>query len=336
MTTGTGPNPIEGLIGGQISFGDMLVNLGLGRGLSHGFGAPEYRLVVGFAYSQKTDLDRDGDLIPNSQDQCPDEAEDLDRFEDEDGCPDPDNDQDGVLDRPDLCDSEVEDMDGFEDEDGCPDPDNDDDGILDGDDTCPNDPEDIDLYEDEDSCPELDNDGDGILDGDDACVNQPEDVDGFQDEDGCPDPDNDRDTIPDTDDACPEEAEVINGIDDTDGCAEPGMIALDLRAGTIVLREPVVFFDGITALLAPAGTAAANEIAVALNAYPEQTLRVVVRSRDRADEPNRIAISQRRANAIRDALVAAGVAAERVEASPYALPEGSEGAGYEVEFRISR
>ncbi|MFW6052264.1 MAG: OmpA family protein, partial [Myxococcota bacterium] len=82
---------------------------------------------------------------------------------------------------------EPEDMDGFEDDDGCPDPDNDGDGILDEDDMCPDEPEDMDGFEDDDGCPDPDNDGDRILDEDDECPNEPETYNGFEDEDGCPD-----------------------------------------------------------------------------------------------------------------------------------------------------
>jgi hypothetical protein len=47
--------------------------------------------------------DRDGDGVPDAVDRCPDEPEDIDGFQDEDGCPDPDNDQDGVPDVSDAC-----------------------------------------------------------------------------------------------------------------------------------------------------------------------------------------------------------------------------------------
>jgi len=87
-------------------------------------------------------------------DQCPDDPEDIDQFEDEDGCPDPDNDQDGILDVDDLCPNEPEDIDEFEDADGCPDPDNDQDRILDVDDECPNVPEIYNGLDDEDGCPD--------------------------------------------------------------------------------------------------------------------------------------------------------------------------------------
>jgi OOP family OmpA-OmpF porin len=85
--------------------------------------------------------DRDADGIADAQDRCPDEPEDLDQFEDRDGCVDRDNDGDGILDahelRPDgrwtNCDHQLahgadrdcrnfpEDVDGYEDHDGCPD-----------------------------------------------------------------------------------------------------------------------------------------------------------------------------------------------------------------------
>lgn len=98
--------------------------------------------------------DRDGDGILDDIDQCPDVAEDLDGFEDEDGCPDFDNDGDGIADNVDECPNDPEDLDGFQDQDGCPDTDNDKDGILDQDDNCPNNPETVNGYKDQDGCPD--------------------------------------------------------------------------------------------------------------------------------------------------------------------------------------
>ncbi len=98
--------------------------------------------------------DRDGDGVPDDRDQCVDEPEDLDGFEDADGCPDPDNDKDGFLDANDACPNAAEDFDGFEDEDGCPDEDNDKDGILDVDDSCPMEPETVNGVRDDDGCPD--------------------------------------------------------------------------------------------------------------------------------------------------------------------------------------
>jgi len=99
----------------------------------------------------------------------------------------PDTDGDGLRDPDDACPSEPEDVDAFEDEDGCPEPDNDRDGILDLEDRCPLDAEDADGFEDGDGCPELDNDRDGILDDPDHCPDEPEVINGIEDDDGCPD-----------------------------------------------------------------------------------------------------------------------------------------------------
>ena len=198
----------------------VMIQAGAGVGLFQGFGAPDYRILFGLSYMRVPDRDRDGDGIFNRVDECPDDPEDMDGFEDTNGCPDLDNDSDGILDEPDQCPNEPEDVDTFEDADGCPDPDNDGDSILDADDQCPLEPEDRDNFEDADGCPDRDNDGDGITDTSDRCPNEPEDVDTFEDADGCPDPDNDRDRILDGVDQCPLEAEDYNGIEDTDGCPE--------------------------------------------------------------------------------------------------------------------
>ncbi|NMO16170.1 OmpA family protein [Pyxidicoccus fallax] len=65
--------------------------------------------------------DTDGDGLPDAEDRCPTVAEDVDGFEDADGCPETDNDQDGLADAADACPLEAEVINGVKDEDGCPD-----------------------------------------------------------------------------------------------------------------------------------------------------------------------------------------------------------------------
>lgn len=65
------------------------------------------------------DFDRDG--APDDADLCPMTPEDLDKFEDEDGCPEPDNDRDGIEDKKDKCPFVAETINGKQDTDGCPD-----------------------------------------------------------------------------------------------------------------------------------------------------------------------------------------------------------------------
>lgn len=168
--------PVEAL-GGFKWLPDFGFNLGVGgsAGVTDGYGAPDWRVfaMVGYTMPEKDKApDADGDEIADELDQCP---------------------------------MEPEDMDGFEDEDGCPDLDNDGDGIADADDGCANDPEDLDGFEDDDGCPDLDNDGDGIADIDDRCPNDP----GPPENNGCPDPDRDGDGVPDRIDNCPDEPGTI-------------------------------------------------------------------------------------------------------------------------------
>ncbi len=66
-------------------------------------------------------MDRDADAILDVDDLCPNASEDLDGFEDFDGCPDADNDQDRIVDVDDKCPSESESYNGSDDSDGCPD-----------------------------------------------------------------------------------------------------------------------------------------------------------------------------------------------------------------------
>ncbi len=229
-------NPIEAQVGFRYRFNSSWsANLAAGFGITGDVGAPAFRgiLGIGFAPSEQ-DKDRDG--VVDSLDECPTVPEDLDSFQDGDGCPDPDNDNDGI---PDVSDGKVppdgrfgecrdrpEDMDGTDDEDGCPDEDNDNDNVKDKDDACPNVPEDDDGWDSLDGCPDLDNDADGIPDVDDGekdetgfgvCKDMPEDKDGFQDADGCPDDDNDGDGVPDATDKCPDTPQTAGGFD---GCPE--------------------------------------------------------------------------------------------------------------------
>jgi hypothetical protein len=214
-------NPMEARIAGQLRQGDLVFTLGAGAGVISGIGVPAFRIMGGGSWApQALDGDRDG--VPDSSDNCPTEAEDLDGIEDQDGCPDTDNDGDGIDDATDRCPAEAEDIDGFEDQDGCPDRDNDGDGIQDGYDSCPNAAEDMDGDRDDDGCPDSDRDRDGINDDVDACPDAAEDTDGYGDEDGCPEEDFDSDGIPDEGDQCPDQAEDMDGFEDEDGCPEEG------------------------------------------------------------------------------------------------------------------
>lgn len=238
--------------GARVALGDVSMLAGLEASVVGAVGAAPVRALMSVAWAPRVH-DADNDGIEDEYDQCPELAEDRDRFEDGDGCPDGDNDDDGVPDGEDQCATEREDEDGFEDEDGCIDPDNDGDKILDVNDKCPDevglaspvaakngcperDPdgdglegtrdqcpeaaEDKDGFEDDDGCPELDNDTDGIPDAADACPDEEGIESSSPKERGCPDPDKDKDTFLAADDKCVSEGEVWNGLDDGDGCPD--------------------------------------------------------------------------------------------------------------------
>jgi OOP family OmpA-OmpF porin len=296
--------------------------VGAGRGLrapgeNYQYGSPDVRVFGAFIFEPSIG-DRDGDGIKDDVDKCPDDPEDLDDFEDEDGCPDPDNDRDGILDVDDKCPNEPEDKDGIEDEDGCPEADildRDGDGIPDDRDKCPDDPEDKDGFEDEDGCPDPDNDKDGILDVDDLCPNDPEDKDGFEDEDGCPDPDNDKDRILDVDDKCPNEPETYNGYQDEDGCPDKGRVVV--HKGRIEILDKI-YFETDKAVIKPVSYPILNAIAATLKGNPQILL---VEIQGHADERGSDAYNMRltddRAHSVQKYLIDKGVESNRLRAKGY-------------------
>jgi len=113
---------VEGLVGLKafVHENSYLI-IGGGAGVPrHGIQNADYRVTLGFVFEPSIG-DADGDGIKDDQDQCPNDPEDFDRFEDEDGCPEPDNDRDRIPDVRDRCPNEPETYNGFQDEDGCPD-----------------------------------------------------------------------------------------------------------------------------------------------------------------------------------------------------------------------
>jgi outer membrane protein OmpA-like peptidoglycan-associated protein len=130
---------IELVLGGRYRFDSGLsLELGGGMGFLRAPGTPSFRALAGLRWELPPagPADDDGDGLVGEEDRCPAEAEDVDRWHDDDGCPDPDDDEDGLPDATDECPREPEDADGWDDDDGCPDPDNDGDGWNDADDAC--------------------------------------------------------------------------------------------------------------------------------------------------------------------------------------------------------
>ena len=311
--------PLEAIAGIKVYLArNSFLSLGAGRGLMPAKGAnPDARAFIGIVFEPSLG-DRDGDGLKDDVDRCPDEPEDRDRFEDEDGCPEPDNDRDGIVDELDKCPDVPEDRDDFQDEDGCPEGnpnDRDSDGIVDTLDKCPDDPEDFDNFEDEDGCPDLDNDRDGIVDVDDLCPNDPEDTDNFEDEDGCPELDNDRDRITDKLDVCPNKKEEYNNFEDDDGC--PDRNKVELTKIGITTLEPI-HFEYNKAIIKKQSYDLLDAIIASMQGNPDITLfEIQGHTDERGNDAYNLDLSIRRAEAVKKHLVERGVDPRRLEAQGY-------------------
>jgi hypothetical protein len=300
-----------------------------------GAGASPVRALVGLELAPEGPLDVEGDGVPDRDDLCPERAEDLDGFEDADGCPDPDNDADGLADAVDRCPDAAEDGDGFEDADGCPDPDNDADGIPDERDDCATEAEDRDGFEDADGCPDPDNDGDGLGDGLERDTGTDPDApdsdgdglaDGREDFDGDgavgsfeTDPrraDTDGDGTADSDDPCP----LVDGQVAV-SAAKPAGCPANALAGRFeggVAPLTVLRFTRNGRLRD--GSLPAVEALARLQSILPYRYRLVVHAPGGSE-----AWFIERSNSLLDALVRSGADPERLEESPELGPTGPAG-----------
>jgi len=81
--------PIEGMITGWLRTGGLVLRAGGGLGFTDGIGAPDARALVGLGLEPRNVADRDHDGVPDDRDRCPGQAEDVDGYQDADGCLDP-------------------------------------------------------------------------------------------------------------------------------------------------------------------------------------------------------------------------------------------------------
>ncbi len=291
-------------------------------GLSFTIGAPQ---------TTPADVDYDNDGVKGDNDKCVDEPEDMDGFEDGDGCPDKDNDKDEIPDDEDACRDQAEDKDGVADTDGCPETDADGDGVLDADDKCPEVkgsavaggcvdgdsdgdtvPDSIDACPQvkgevaNKGCPDTDKDGDSVVDRLDACV----DVAGPVENKGCPYADTDKDGVVDAFDNCVNEP----GTAENQGCPASQKQLIAITAGKIELKDKV-YFDTGKATIQARSNALLDQISRVLDSHRELTLVQVEGHTDNTGsaDTNR-ALSASRAQAVVDYLVKKGTEASRLKA----------------------
>jgi OOP family OmpA-OmpF porin len=240
--------------------------------------------------------DSDADGVPDDIDRCPLDPEDKDAFQDEDGCPDADNDADGIVDRADACPNEAGPIESR----GCPVLDKDGDGVPDPEDRCP----DVAGVKALAGCP--DTDQDGLADAEDRCP----DVAGLLENGGCPDADKDGDTIVDRLDKCPEQFGAP-----PDGCPKKYTL-VEVKKEKIEIKQQVHFASAKYRVL-PDSFALLNQVVQVLTDYPKMRVTIEGHTDTVGSEASNMRLSQRRAEAVRDYLVAKGVAPDRLEAVGY-------------------
>ncbi|MEO8706272.1 MAG: OmpA family protein [Kofleriaceae bacterium] len=177
-----------------------------------------------------------------------------------------------------------------------------------------------------------DRDNDGIPDDKDMCSDRPEDQDGFEDLDGCPDIDNDLDRILDIADKCPSVPETYNGYTDDDGCPDTVPPEVDALRGTV---EGLLYAEAET-LVRDSAKRSITKIAKLMLAHPSIRVVLIGHTDDReakqfatpveGQPPPDLAalsadLSRARAEAVKQALGAAGIASGRVDVEGHGSEE---------------
>jgi OOP family OmpA-OmpF porin len=152
-------------------------------------------------------------------------------------------------------------------------------------------------------CP--DSDGDGVADNVDQCPNEA----GEATNNGCPWPDADGDGVADKDDLCPNEA----GDAANNGCPEAPKALLDFIGD----ENSKIFFKADSSSINEAGSALVNQLVALLNQYPNASVTIGGHASSDGSSAYNQKLSEKRANAVRDAVIAAGIAAGRVDAKGF-------------------
>ena len=231
--------------------------------------------------------DTDGDGIYDRDDACP-ETPGLEQFQ---GCPDTDD--DGIQDKEDSCPETP----GLPEFNGCADTDGD--GVADPNDSCVTVPG----LKELNGCPDAD--GDGITDGEDGCPNEA----GPAANNGCPWPDTDGDGVLDKDDQCVD----VPGTVANNGCPEPNedvIKQLNDYARTILFNSGKSSFKDETIPVLQAMQKIFKE-------YPNSKFALEGHTDSVGRASTNQLLSERRANAVRDWLIANGIAADRLTAAGF-------------------
>jgi len=211
-----------------------------------------------------------------------------------------DTDKDGVTDDLDLCPL----VPGKAAWHGCPVPDSDHDGIDDEHDSCKNVPG-VARYN---GCPIPDSDHDGINDEEDKCPHQA----GVGRYNGCPIPDRDGDGINDEEDKCPDSA----GTAENHGCPVVKEIRKEATEQINYIAHNILF-NTASDQLTDSSYIALSQLADLLLRHPEWHLAIEGYTDNSGDPTKNLALSQKRADAVRNLLASKGIPAARLSAKGF-------------------
>lgn len=304
---------VQPFLGARYNLGGAELYAGGGPAFGSLVGTPDFRLLAGIAFGAGgtsmaaaapavvENPDIDGDGLANEVDRCVRAAEDVDGFQDEDGCPDPDDDADGIADAKDICPRQA----GLPERGGCPIPDADGDALADEIDLCPNEKG----QREDQGCPPKDTDQDGIVDRSDACLAEP----GVAEFRGCPPPDQDKDGVADADDNCVREA----GAKDNRGCPSKQKQLVVITKEQLQILDKVYFMPGRSTIV-PRSRVLLDQVAKIIKEHEEiAKLRVEGHTDNVGKATTNQKLSEARAKAVLNYLVKKGVKQERVEAAGF-------------------
>ncbi len=284
-------SPLEAVIGAHYFVNPFRFGLGVGPGLTEGYGTPKVRVLASFEWAPAMEepkaepSDRDGDGIIDDEDACPDTPGVHSKNPKRNGCPrhkKHDRDHDGIPDKTDAC----------PDEKGVP----------------SDDPE-------KNGCPIRDRDGDGILDDDDACPDEKGVANDDPKKNGCPPPkDTDGDGIDDPDDACPKDPGPKNDDPKKNGCPEA-----HIEKGQIKILEQVQFATGSDVILHKSDTVLSAVLQILQDHSEITKISVEGHTDNRGAAAYNKRLSQRRAASVVRWLTKHGIASRRMTSAGFGM-----------------